>query len=54
VEVVLPGADQALVVGTTGQTVVETATVSVEMTVLWAGQLVTSGPHEVMVCTLVV
>jgi hypothetical protein len=36
----------------TGQTVVEMATVSVEMTVLCAGQSGTSGGQAVMVCTM--
>jgi hypothetical protein len=47
------GAAVAVAAAVTGQMVVETATVSVDRTVLWAGQLVTSGPQEVMVCTLV-
>jgi hypothetical protein len=37
-----------------GQTVVDTGTVSVEMMVLWAGQLVTEGPQSVMVWTMLV
>lgn len=44
----------AVSVAVTGQMVVLTAMVSVETTVLWAGQLVTSGPQEVTVWTLVV
>ncbi len=37
----------------TGHTVVLTGTMTVVSTVLWAGQLFTSGPQLVMVCVVV-